>query len=1089
MGSDPFATQRNLGVDAVAELRGVGLEDAEEIGRGGSGVVYRCIQSVLDRVVAVKVLTFELNGDRERFLREQRAMGRLTGHPNIVEVLEVGETASGRLYLVMPFYPLGSLEARIRRAGPLQLDEVLWLGVKLAGALETAHRADILHRDVKPGNILLTDYGEPALTDFGIAHLAEGFRTATGTVTASPAFTAPEVLGGTPSTRASDVYSLGATLFCASTGHAAFERRSGEQVMAQFVRIATQPVPDLRGHGIPADLAAVIETAMSRDSEQRPTAEALGEQLRHLQAGHGFAVDHMALRGEPGERPGPTATPAPAHGHRPHRGGTGRQTAAGNLPQELTSFVDRRSQVAEVKNLLSQSPLVTLTGTGGVGKSRLSLRAAHTLQRSYADGVWLVELAELRDPLLLVDVVTTTLGLRPVDRPALEALVEYLSSRKVLLVIDNCEHMLDAVAELAEILLRSAPQLKILTTSREPLGIGGEAVILVPPLSSTQSSIPGTTVSEAVTLFTERAVAVVPDFQLDESNRSTVADICARLDGLPLAIELAAARLSTLSAEQISERLSDRFAVLTRGSRSAPTRQQTLGWCIDWSYNLCTATEQQLWSRMSVFAGTFDLAAAEDICGTGLTEQGFLDAFSGLLDKSVLVREQFGAEPSFRMLETVQAYGAQKLAELGEQAQLDQRHRNWYDRLVTWAEADWVSARQLQWITLLEREVPNLRRSMEHSVSKGDAGGLHTAAHLFSFWFSTGRINEGRRWCDRLLDAVSDAPAIDRAGVLNIAIVFAGQVGDLMTATERLTELENLAAQTADPSIDALLAYASGCTALNSGDLNLACVRLNDAVEAFRARENILFELRALVVLGWALVLRGHIPNGIACLERTLTIADAHDETEIRSLALRPLALAVWRHGNSERAVHLLNEALETARRLVDPLVAVVALEISAWISIENNRAQRTAVLLGAAHGLGHSIGTSIVFPDMAAFHTDCERRAQDSLGTRRFESAHRKGSTMTLESAIDFALGQQTRDGASAHDEVALTKREREVMDLIAEGMTNKAIAARLTISQRTARGHVENILAKFGFNSRAQIAAWVVEHSNDTHSRRPHR
>ncbi|WP_431938994.1 protein kinase domain-containing protein [Nocardia grenadensis] len=1084
MGSDPFATQRNLGVDAVAELNGAGLEGAAEIGRGGSGVVYRCVQPVLDRVVAVKVLTFELNGDRERFLREQQAMGRLTGHPNIVEVLEVGETESGRLYLVMPFHPQGSLEARIRRDGPLQLVELLRLGVKLAGALETAHRADILHRDVKPSNILLTDYGEPALTDFGIAHLAEGFRTATGAVTASPAFTAPEVLGGTPSTRASDVYSLGATLFCASTGHPAFERRSGEQVMAQFARISTQPVPDLRGYGIPADLAAVIETAMSHDSGQRPTAEALGQQLRHIQAAHGLTVDHMALRGESGEQPRPMATSAPIPAHDPNRGGTGLRTAAGNLPQELTSFVDRRSQVAEIKNLLSRSPLVTLTGIGGVGKSRLSLRAAHTLQRSYADGVWLVELAELRDPLLLVDVVTTTLGLRPVGRPALEALVEHLSGREVLLVVDNCEHMLDPVAELVEILLQSAPRLKILTTSREPLGIGGEAVVLVPPLSFAEPPVPGTNVNEAVTLFTERAVAVVPDFHLDESNRSTVADICARLDGLPLAIELAAARLRTLSADQISERLSDRFAVLTRGSRSAPTRQQTLGWCIDWSYDLCTATEQQLWGRMSVFAGTFDLATAEEICGTGLTEQGFLDAFSGLLDKSILIREQSGADLTFRMLETVQAYGAHKLAEFGERAQLDRRHRSWYDRLVSRAEADWVSSRQLQWITLLERELPNLRKSMEHSISEGDAGGLRTAAHLFSFWFSTGRINEGRRWCDRLLDAVSQAPAADRAGVLNIAIVFAGQVGDLITATERITELEDLAEQTADPSIEALLAYASGCTALNTGDLNLASVRLNDAVEAFRARENVLFELRALVVLGWALVLRGHMPSSIACLERTLTTADAHDETEIRSLALRPLALAVWRTGNSGRAIQLLKESLATSRRLVDPLVAVVALEIMAWISIENNQAERTAVLLGAAHGLGHFIGTSIVFPDMAVFHTDCVRRTQGTLGKRRFESAHRRGSGMTLESAVDFALGEQNRDVASADDEVPLTKRERQVMDLIAEGMTNKAIAARLTISQRTARGHVENILTKLGFNSRAQIAAWVAEHSGDTHS-----
>src|SRR6516165_923138 len=293
---DQHASHRDRVPDLPAELRGAGFEDAAEIGRGGFGVVYRCAQPLLDRAVAVKVLTADLDPENlDRFLREQHAMGRLSGHPNIVTILQVGTTSTGRPFIVMPYHAKNSLEALIRRHGPLDWHEAVRIGVKLAGALEAAHRAGILHRDVKPGNILLSEYGEPELTDFGIARMAGGFQTATGVITGSPAFTAPEVLEGNTPTPASDVYSLGATLFCALTGHAAFERQSGEKVVAQFLRITSQPIPDLRERGFPAEVAAVIERAMARDPAARPaSAAALGDELREVQRTSGTAVDEMA---------------------------------------------------------------------------------------------------------------------------------------------------------------------------------------------------------------------------------------------------------------------------------------------------------------------------------------------------------------------------------------------------------------------------------------------------------------------------------------------------------------------------------------------------------------------------------------------------------------------------------------------------------------------------------------------------------------------------------------------------------------------------------------------------------------------------
>jgi non-specific serine/threonine protein kinase len=468
MDDDPSRTQHDVGSAVVSDLIAAGFDDAEEVGRGGFGVVYRCAQAELDRTVAVKVLTTDPDEDRERFLREQRAMGRLTGHPNVVGVLQVGETASGHPYLVMAYHGRGSLQTQIREAGPLPLEEALRVGVKIAGALESAHRLDIVHRDVTPGNVLYTDFGEPALSDFGIAQISHGFMTAQGVISGSPAFTAPEVLSGGAPTVAADVYGLGATLFCALTGHAAFQRRSEEDVIAQFLRIAGESVPDPRESNIPDDVSAVVQRAMSGDTDERPSAVALGEELQRLQDQYGFPVTEMVLVGEPRAR---AERPA-------RRAGAGR--AVGNIPLELTSFVGRHSDLSDVKELLSSSRLVTLTGIGGVGKTRLSLRAAGEMRQDFADGAWLAELGEVHDGSLLVDVVASALGLRDEsDRPLAEVLVEFLSTRELLLVLDNCEQVVDATAKLAETLLRGCAGLRILATSREALDIGRSGVAAV----------------------------------------------------------------------------------------------------------------------------------------------------------------------------------------------------------------------------------------------------------------------------------------------------------------------------------------------------------------------------------------------------------------------------------------------------------------------------------------------------------------------------------------------------------------------------------------------------------------------------------
>ncbi|WP_345352993.1 protein kinase domain-containing protein [Rhodococcus olei] len=357
---DPLITQRGPTPGIVAELAEAGFEDAHEIGRGGFGVVYRCLQRALDRTVAIKVLTSDLDPDNlERFLREQRAMGALSGHPNIVNILQVGTTPSGRPYIVMPCHSRDSLEARIRRSGPLDWSEALGIAVKVAGALETAHRIGTLHRDVKPANILITDYGEPQLTDFGIARVTGGFETTTSTVAGSPAFTAPEVLEGRSATAASDVYGLGATLFCAITGHAAFERRSGERLVAQFLRITTQSVPDLRDEGIPDDLCAVIEAAMARNPADRPgTAAEFGENLRTIQDRHGLVVDDLPLP------PDPKLARADEHTGRSGTGRRGTQRGASARTPVPVVPETRFHPSAPIRTPVSRDRLIELLRAG-----------------------------------------------------------------------------------------------------------------------------------------------------------------------------------------------------------------------------------------------------------------------------------------------------------------------------------------------------------------------------------------------------------------------------------------------------------------------------------------------------------------------------------------------------------------------------------------------------------------------------------------------------------------------------------------------------------------------------------------------------
>jgi predicted ATPase len=990
MNSDPFSTQRDVGSAIVAELSAAGFADADEVGRGGFGIVFRCRQTALDRVVAVKVLTAELPEDRERFVREQRAMGRLTGHPNVVGVLQVGQTDSGYPYLVMQYHQRGSLDARIRRLGRLPIDEVLHVGVKIAGALEAAHRREIVHRDVKPANILLTDYEEPALADFGIAHIVGGFKTATGTFTGSPAFTAPEILSGDPPSVASDVYGLGATLFAALTGHAAYERKSGEQVVTQFLRIATEPVPDLRDSGIPEDVSAVVERAMSRDAWQRPSAADLGEELRHV------AAHDWATAPNPAPWSQPRTRTADFEARRP-----------GNLPLELTGFIGRVAELAEVERLLSASRLVTLTGFGGVGKTRLALRAAAETHQDFRDGAWMIELGELRDPSLITEVVASGLGLRDdPGRSLRDVLVEFLRPRRLLLILDNCEQVVDEAAKLAEVLLQACPELRILATARERLGIGGEAVQPLLPLAvpekpePTLGGVPG---YDSVALFADRAAAALPGFQLTEDNQATVARICSRLDGLPLAIELAAARLRAMSAEQILARLDDRYTLLVHGNRGAPPRQQSLTWCIDWSYDLCTPAEQRLWAELSVFAGSFDLEAAEDVCGGELAPGVMVDLLAALVDKSILIRSESNDQVRFGLLDTLRDYGREKLEQTEAYLTLRRRHLDWYRRLIAGMEADWFSSRQVHWLKRIGAEKHNLREAWKFALTDSPPTLLAMCAGFYQYALGIGFLSEMRQWLERALTAAPVAPSEDRIKALHGAAVIAALQGDVAVATAYAGEAQVLAEQTADRAAHGLAAIADGFSALVGGDVDRA---LSQAEHAVAATDDPSVRVPAMLLQGLAFDSCGELGRALIWQEKALAIAKSVDEVVYRSYVLWAIGIGWWRNGKPERAEQLLRECVQLSHLIDDRRNGAACLEALAWIAGANDEPGRAASLLGAAEALGNGVGVSpAVLPDLAVFHEQCDRRARDALGAEAFAKANRQGFAMDFDDAVAYAL------------------------------------------------------------------------------------
>ena len=765
---------------------------------------------------------------------------------------------------------------------------------------------------------------------------------------------------------------------------------------------------------------------------------------------------------------------------------TAARGPAGNLPAEVTSFVGRRHEVTGVRRLLSTARLVTLTGPGGVGKTRLAYRVSGELRRAYPDGVWLAELAELTDPDLLAVTIAEAVGIpEDADRGA-GSLARFFADRQALLVLDNCEQIVGAVGLLAESLLRACPELRILTTTRQPLQIAGEAILSVQPLPVPERDVPATpqtlTRYESAALFAERAAAVLPGFAVTDANAGALADLCRALEGMPLAIELAAARLRVLSLEQILARLTDRYRLLTTGSRSAPARQQTLRALIDWSWDLCSEPERTLWARLSVFSGGLELDAAEEVCSGGeLTRETILDLVASLVDKSVLIRIDDGPAVRYRLLDVIRDYGADRLRAAGEQAALRRRHCQWYAHLAARGDARWISD-QANISRRFRHEQANLRVALEFAVTEGPPEtALRFAADLESHWYVRGHLSEGRHWLDRAL-SMGAPKHWTRVKALRVDAWLTTVLGDSERGERQLDEAQALA-DALPPSVDAAyIPLMRGSVRLFAGDHVAAIPLLEQALAEFRELNARSGEMWTLVVLGLSRGLSGEPRDGYPDLQ---SIIDTAVEGEIwwRSFARWALSVLQWRAGELPAAVAGARQSLRVREDVEDEQFSSgMALEAMAWFAVSEGRDRRAAQLLGASDRMWRAMRTSLaVFRDIQEFHRDCIETLRDRMGAAAFDAAVRRGAHLTPDEAVDLALerGAEPTSGVPAQRTAAdpLTRREREVAALLAQGLSNKEIAARLVVAQRTAEGHVENILSKLGLTSRAQVAAWMAD------------
>ena len=959
----------------------------EKLGGGGMGVVYKAEDIDLGRFVALKFLPDEVAHDSQalgRFQREAKAASGLN-HPNIVTIYELGHL-EGTYYIAMELICGDTLRTLIS-SGPVPFRKTIIIATQIADALAKAHELSLVHRDLKPDNLMVTNDGTVKILDFGLAKLRDqpvdpqGLTSLTdpGTIMGTLGYMSPEQANGGIVDFRSDQFSFGAVLYEMLNEQPAFQGKGRAEIMAAILRDQPERLHAAKLQ-VPAPFFWILERCLAKDPNHRYASTR--DLARDL-------VTVRDLRMDPGTRDAVPRT--------------------NNMPVQRTAFIGRERELANLRQLLNRENvrLVTMTGPGGIGKTRLALRVVADLPDDYPGGVFFVSLSTVSASAAVTTAISLAIGLREVPgESSRETLREYVRglAHPLLLLLDNFEHLISAAGDVAELLTLS-PNLTVVATSQALLHVYGEHEFPVPPLGAPKpESIPTSPDVllrfPAVALFVERAKAVRHDFTLTKENATAIAAICARLDGLPLAIELAASRIKMLSPAMMLTRLESSLNLLTGGARDLPLRQQTLRGTVNWSYSLLNAAEQSLFRRLSVFIGGCTLEAVEAVCDTkGDLGLNVLDGMASMVDKSLSQQvDQGSAESRFVMLSTIREYALERLAESGEEFAARRTHAAYYLVLAEECGEELIS--HPEWLERFDLEHQNFREALEFLIQTGDAEwGMRLGSALFHFWDMREHSAAGRVLLDRLLKLPgSSAQPKMRARLLFQAGVFARN--DFATAQKRHQESLRACRDLHDQRGVAVALNALGVTALERGDLDTASSVFEQCVAAWKDLGSSIDTARALSNLANVVRLQGNLKRAHALYDECLAIFHAADDRAGVAWTLNYLGDLVQESVDSLAASSYYRQSLAAFRELGDGWGIASTLCDLARLSAAQGKHQDAEPLYGESmrmfQDLGHKRGIARVIESLAVSAAELSRPEQ---------SLRLAGAAAALRQRIDAPL------------------------------------------------------------------------------------
>jgi predicted ATPase/DNA-binding CsgD family transcriptional regulator len=774
-----------------------------------------------------------------------------------------------------------------------------------------------------------------------------------------------------------------------------------------------------------------------------------------------------------------------------------REAQHGQLPVETTGFIGREAELARLSALLEQARLITVTGPGGVGKSRLALRAAAAAAPGFADGVCLVELSALREPGLLVHTVAGALGLPEQSHGShLDAVLADLSDRHLLLILDTCEHLIDACAMFAEAVVARAPRVTLLATSREPLDVSGENACPVAPLPVPRQPEEDAIAGSAAELFLQRASAAVPGFTATFDDLPDVIRLCRRLDGIPLAIELAAVRLRALPLEELAGRLDQRLALLTSGQRGG--RHRTLRDAISWSHDLCTPAEQAMWERLSVFAGPFTMSAAEEVCADGPDADEVMPTVIRLVDKSVIVRIEAadgrgGTPTQYRMLDTIREFGAERLDESGDAGGTRRRFVARYLAMASYFRDHFLDDDQLARMAELRREHANVRAALEYAFGDEEdeedahqADGIDLAIALSVYWRARGLAREGSYWLGRAAERAREGSAERGHAVLERGHLLAMQ-GDAAGALATAAQAIALAARLGDKAL-AARGYLLKTAALSGkGRLAAAAESGEEARRRLTALDDQLGLASLDIQLTYLALLNDDIEAALGHVEHGLRQLSGSRERWLHANLYMLASLSLYLAGRDIESTWTAVRALQVKHEIGDLLGVAASLELLGWLAARAGSHQRAAWLLGGADPLWERAGGRLAASaSFERLHAEAVARCGAALGGKLFAELFARGVRHPDEAMIAFALNDVGDPAAGGDTKIRLpsqlTAREREIASLVAAGLSNRQIAEMLYISRRTVDAHLEHIFGKLGITSRVMLTIQLREHSAAT-------